>query len=345
MNLAFESVLTEEQAIELIQGKLKDAYLLKLRIDVENRAGIVVGLISRFKHEFIELYSLFSNSSLIRKIRTFEDFGQITHDMAEAAREEAADPGLSEQIGRILHTKLNKQILENYYPLWDRNDTAALVNLLENQIKLGLKISMVRVQADVEFVSSIRNRGKNIFAGILAPILKPPEEVEAGTLSAGDLDPEKAAVQRQIEAVRKGFGRVVAAKTILSPVNGIDFDDIVEGDKILFQLPNNAPEEKALAKTLGAIDQNGNPKPVVGSFITIASGKNEYHIFAKGPAGVLLQAFEESPVRLARPKTTATPRPPGMSSGKSSDSGNVLNYLVIVGVVLLAGLLAFILLK
>ncbi|EQA43917.1 hypothetical protein LEP1GSC050_2999 [Leptospira broomii serovar Hurstbridge str. 5399] len=345
MNLAFESVLTEEQAIELIQGKLKDAYLLKLRIDVENRAGIVVGLISRFKHEFIELYSLFSNSSLIRKIRTFEDFGQITHDMAEAAREEAADPGLSEQIGRILHTKLNKQILENYYPLWERNDTAALVNLLENQIKLGMKINMVRVQADVEFVSSIRNRGKNIFAGVLAPILKPPEEGEDSTLSAGAIDPEKAAVQRQIEAIRKGFGRVVTAKTILSPVNGIDFDDLIEGDKILFQLPNNAPEEKALAKTLGAIDQNGNAKPVVGSFISIASGKNEYHIFAKGPAGVLLQAFEESPVRLARPKSAATPRPPGMSGGKSSDSGNALNYFVLVGVVLLAGLLAFILLR
>lgn len=348
MNLAFESVLTEEQAIELIQGKLKDAYLLKLRIDVENRAGVVISLVSRFKHEIIELYSLFSNSSLIRKIRTFEDFGQITHDMAEAAREEAADAGLSEQVGRIMHSKLNKQILENYYPMWDRNDTGALVNMLENQIKAGLKINTVRVQADVEFVSSVRNRGKTIFAGVLSPIVQPKEEGEAGDLSAVQVDPEKAAVQRQIEAISKGFGRIVPAKTVLSPVNGIDFDDLIEGDKVLFQLPNSSPEEKALAKTLGAVDQNGNAKPIVGSFLTIASGKNEYHIFAKGPAGVLLQAFEESPVRLARPKSAtagANPRPPGMSGGRAQDSGNTLNYFILIGVVLLAGMLAFILLK
>ncbi|TGL63316.1 LIC10486 family protein [Leptospira sarikeiensis] len=344
MNLALESVHTEEQAIELIQGKIKDAYLLKLRIDVENKAGVVLGLLSRYKNEFLELYSVFSNSSMIRKIRTFEDFGQISHDMAEAARQEAPDPGLSDQVARILHLKLNKQILEQYYPMWDRNDTAALVNLLENQIKSGMKINMVRVQADVEFVSSLKCRGKSFFAGILSSIPRPPEDAAESAGPVENLDPEKAAVMRQIETIRKGFGRVVLAKTILSPVNGIDFDDLNEGDKILLQLPSVSPEEKALAKTLGAMDKDGNVKPVIGSFVAIASGKNEYHIFAKGPAGVLLQAFEERPVRLARPKTAANaPRPASMS--KQSESNNTLNYAILVGVVLLVGLLAFILLK
>lgn len=347
MNLALESVLTEEQAIELIQGKIKDAYLLKLRIDVENRAGVVLGLLSRYRNEFLELYSLFSNSSMIRKIRTFEDFGQISHDIAEAARQEAPDPGLSDQVGRILHTKLNKQILEQYYPMWDRNDTAALVNMLENQIKSNLKINMIRVQADVEFVSSLKCRGKSFFAGVLSPIAKPPEEVSPDGAPVETLDPEKAAVQRQIETIRKGFGRVVQAKTILSPVNGIDFDDLVEGDKILLQLPAVSPEEKALAKTLGAMDKDGNVKPVVGSFIAIASGKNEYHIFAKGPVGVLLQAFEERPVRLARPKSAVTAPRPASMSGKSGGDGssNTVNYAILVGVVVLVGLLAIILLK
>ncbi|PKA17377.1 LIC10486 family protein [Leptospira haakeii] len=346
MNLALESVHTEEQAIELIQGKIKDAYLLKLRIDVENKAGVVLGLLSRYKNEFLELYSLFSNSSVIRKIRTFEDFGQISHDIAEAARQEAPDPGLSDAIGRILHTKLTKQILEQYYPMWDRNDTAALVNMLENQIKTTMKINMIRVQADVEYVSSLKCRGKSFFAGIIQSIPKPPEEpAEGAGAPVENLDPEKAAVMRQIETIRKGFGRVVLAKTILSPVNGIDFDDLNEGDKILLQLPSVSPEEKALAKTLGAMDKDGNVKPVVGSFVAIASGKNEYHIFAKGPAGVLLQAFEERPVRLARPKTAANaPRPAGMGA-KQSEGNNTLNYAILVGVVLLVGLLAFILLK
>ncbi|PJZ71315.1 hypothetical protein CH373_02080 [Leptospira perolatii] len=346
MNLALESVHTEEQAIELIQGKIKDAYLLKLKVDIENRVGVVLGVISKYRSEILELYCLFSNSDLLRRIRTFEDFAQFTHDMAEAAKQEPIDQPLCDQVGRILYSKLNKTILETYYQHWDRNDTAALVNLIENQIKAVLKVKMVRVQSDVESVSSLKVRSKAFFAGVLPTINKPVEE-KVQTVTAID-DPEKAAVQRQIETIVKPFGRVVAAKTILSPVNGIDFDDLMEGDKILFNLPTGTIEEKALAKTLGAMDQEGNPKPVIGQFVAIASGKNEYHVFAKGPAGVLLRAFEERPVRLARPKASSSspPRPPGMGSSKSSaDGGNLLNYIIIGGVVLLAGLLAFILMK
>lgn len=59
MNLALESVLTEEQAVELIQGKIRDAYLLKIRIDIENRSGAVVALVTKYKNEVIEIFSYF----------------------------------------------------------------------------------------------------------------------------------------------------------------------------------------------------------------------------------------------------------------------------------------------
>ncbi|MBM9500063.1 hypothetical protein JWG44_07350 [Leptospira sp. 201903071] len=340
MNLALESVVTEDQAVELIQGKIRDAFLLKIRIDIENRSGAVVALVTKYKNEVIEIYSLFSNSSLIRKIRSFEDSAAFALDMVEAAKSEPFDPGLSDSIGRIVYSKLTKAVLETSYPNWERNDASSLVNILENQIKTSLKVNIVRIQADVEYISSLKFRAKNVFTGVIPPVNRPAEEPAIGQVPESQ---EKTPVQRQIEQFKRPFGRVVVAKTVLSPVGGIDFDDLSEGDKLLFQLPMGSMDEKAMAKTLGGYDDAGNPKNVVGEFIGIAAGKGEYHIFAKGPSGVLLQAFEERPVRLARVKgkvASSTPTPTKVESG-----GGSLGMIIVAGVVIVLGLLVFLILK
>ncbi|RHX85216.1 LIC10486 family protein [Leptospira stimsonii] len=340
MNLALESVVTEDQAVELIQGKIRDAFLLKIRIDIENRSGAVVALVSKYKNEVIEIYSLFSNSSLIRKIRSFEDSAAFALDMVEAAKSEPFDPSLSDSIGRIVYSKLTKAVLESSYPNWERNDASSLVNILENQIKTSLKVNIVRIQADVEYMSSLKFRAKNVFSGVIPPVNRPAEEPGIGQVPESQ---EKTPVQRQIEQFKRPFGRVVLAKTVLSPVGGVDFDDLNEGDKLLFQLPMGSMDEKAMAKTLGGFDDAGNPKSIVGEFIGIAAGKGEYHIFAKGPSGVLLQAFEERPVRLARVKgktTSAASTPTKVESG-----GGSLGMIIVAGVVVVLGLLVFLILK
>ncbi|MDV6234376.1 hypothetical protein CH379_001870 [Leptospira ellisii] len=339
MNLALESVLTEEQAVELIQGKIRDAFLLKIRIDIENRSGAVVALVSKYKNDVIEIFSLFSNSSLIRKIRSFEDSAAFALDMVEAAKSEPFDPGLSDSIGRIVYSKLTKAVLESSYPNWERNDAASFVNILENQIKTSLKVNIVRIQADVEYVSSVKFRAKNVFSGILPAVNRPTEEPSIGQIPETQ---EKTPVQRQIDQFRRPFGRVVQAKTVLSPVGGVDFDDLNEGDKLLFQLPTGTMDEKAMAKTLGGYDDAGNPKNIVGEFIGIAAGKGEYHIFAKGPSGVLLQAFEERPVRLAKLKGKSAP---AAAPSKVETGGGSLGMIIVAGVVIVLGLLVFLILK
>ncbi|EMJ91327.1 hypothetical protein LEP1GSC193_3482 [Leptospira alstonii serovar Pingchang str. 80-412] len=340
MNLALESVLTEEQAVELIQGKIRDAYLLKIRIDIENRSGAVIALVSKYKNEVIEIFSLFSNSSLIRKIRSFEDSAAFALDMVEAAKSEPFDPGLSDSIGRIVYSKLTKAVLESSYTNWDKNDASSLVNILENQIKTSLKVNIVRIQADAEFLSSLKFRAKNVFTGILPSVNRPVEEPSIGQVPESQ---EKTPVQRQIEQFRKPFGRVILSKTVLAPVGGVDFDELTEGDRLYFQLPTGTMDEKAMAKTLGGIDEDGNLKNVVGEFIGIATGKGEYHIFAKGPSGVLLQAFEERPVRLAKVKSKTSSSAPASKS--DSGGGGSLGIIIVAGVVIVVGLLVFLIMK
>ncbi|EKO52051.1 MULTISPECIES: LIC10486 family protein [Leptospira] len=341
MNLALESVLTEEQAVELIQGKIRDAYLLKIRIDIENRSGAVVALVTKYKNEVIEIFSLFSNSSLIRKIRSFQDSAAFALDMVEAAKSEPYDPGLSDSIGRIVYSKLTKAVLESSYANWDKNDASSLVNILENQIKTSLKVNIVRIQADVEFISSLKFRAKNVFAGIIPAVNRPVEEPSIGQVPESQ---EKTPVQRQIDQFRKPFGRVILSKTVLAPVGGVDFDELTEGDRLYFQLPIGSMDEKAMAKTLGGIDEDGNVRNVVGEFIGIAAGKGEYHIFAKGPSGVLLQAFEERPVRLAKVKTKTSSSASTTKAETSSGVGS-LGIIIVAGVVLVVGLLVFLIMK
>ncbi|ABJ76976.1 LIC10486 family protein [Leptospira borgpetersenii] len=341
MNLALESVLTEEQAVELIQGKIRDAFLLKIRIDIENRSGAVVALVSKYRSEVIEIFSLFSNSSLIRKIRSFEDSATFALDMVEAAKSEPFDPGLSDSIGRIVYSKLTKAVLESSYANWEKNDASSLVNILENQIKTSLKVNIVRIQADVEDLSSLKFRVKNVFSGILPSVGRPVEEPSIGQVPESQ---EKTPVQRQIEQFRKPFGRVILSKTVLAPVGGVDFDELTEGDKLFFQLPTGTMDEKAMARTLGGIDEDGNVKNVVGEFIGIATGKGEYHIFAKGPSGVLLQAFEERPVRLAKVKSK-TASSTSSTRVESSSGAGPLGIIIVAGVVIAVGLLVFLILK
>ncbi|MCG6166630.1 LIC10486 family protein [Leptospira sanjuanensis] len=341
MNLALESVLTEDQAVELIQGKIRDAFLLKIRIDIENRSGAVVAIVSKYKNDVIEIFSLFSNSSLIRKIRSFEDSAAFALDMVEAAKSEPFDPGLSDSIGRIVYSKLTKAVLESSYANWEKNDASSFVNILENQIKTSLKVNQVRIQADVEFLSSPKFRAKNVFAGIIPAVNRPSEEPAIGQVPESQ---EKTPVQRQIEQFRKPFGRVILSKTVLAPVGGVDFDELTEGDKLYFQLPTGSMDEKAMAKTLGGFDEAGNPKNVIGEFIGIAAGKGEYHIFAKGPSGVLLQAFEERPVRLAKVKTKSASSSPAPSKVESGGGGS-LGMIIVAGVVIVVGLLVFLIMK
>jgi hypothetical protein len=88
------------------------------------------------------------------------------------------------------------------------------------------------------------------------------------------------------------------------------------------------------AKQLGAVDSEGKNRPVIGQFLKLVTGeKNEFHIFAKGPQGVLLRAFEERPVKLAVPKSANKIKP------QDTDSG-AMNIVLIVSIAIVVLLFA-----
>jgi hypothetical protein len=328
MNLALESVHSEDQARELINGRIQDGCLLKVKVDIDNRTGVVMALISSYKKRVLVLYSLIGNSPILRKIRTFEDYTQLSMDFVEVVNAGGLDTSLSEIVGHAIFRALDPGTIESFLTAWEKNDTANTVLLLEQNILKNVRASRVKLSAEVDKISTVKFRHKNPMDGIVSPINPPQDETEE------EVDEELAetgltADQRIIENIVNRYSRELVCETILSPVNGIEFDNLVEGQEILFRLPNNTPQERATIQALELMDLDGKVKPVIGRFLTIVGGGDEYHILAEGPSNTILHSLEERPVKVAVPKKVEYQNPVNLSE---PGSGNI-NLLIIAGAI------------
>lgn len=317
LTLTMDAVFTEEQAKEVVQGKITDAYLVKMKLDIDNNSGMLLILASSIKKSILEIYAVVGNATIYRRLRPFADYAQVSQDLADIGKAKARDKGLSDNIGRTLYRILTKDKIEEFMQLWQKKDPSRLAETVEPAIAAATKAGRVKIQAEVDKISSARFRYQNPMIGLISPIELPTEETgqaqannQGATLDLTNLqspDGEKTPVQRQIDHFRKGYTKEIAVKTMISPVNGVDFDNLVEGQMIHFQIPADTPEGKANAAMLGMLDPEGkvSKEPLIAKFLGIASTKGEYHLFAEGPDRLLFHSQEESPVRVGVPNAAA----------------------------------------
>lgn len=339
MNLALESVHSEDQARELINGRIQDAFLVKCKVDVENRSGAMLILVSSYRKKILALYSLFGNSPILRKIRTFEDYQQYSLDFIEVQNAGGLDGSLSEMIGHAVYEALDEGAIDFFLPFWEKKDIATTNQALEKAIMKISRVNRVKVTAEVDQISSIKFRYKNPMNGVVNPVTPPqetPTEPEEEEVDENDLQP----YQRLINNITSQYSKKIICETMLSPVNGVEFDELVEGQEILFKVPYSSPQEKATAQALGCVDKEGTLKPLVGKFISIVNGDSEYYILAQGPSNTVIYSVEERPVRVA---TTIKKSIKPQNTDFTKQSGN-LGILVIGGIAFIILLIVMLLL-
>ncbi|GBF51105.1 hypothetical protein LPTSP4_26360 [Leptospira ryugenii] len=311
LGLTMEAVFTDEQAKEVLQGKITDAYLVKIKMDLDNKTGIILILASSIRKHILEVYSVFGSSTIFRRIRPFADFFQISTDLADIGKSsDGYDAQISESVGRIVYRFFTKEKLEEFLPLWEKKDPSRLSDQIEPLVLNGMKAGKAKLQAEIDKLSSAKFRFDNPMKGSISPIEKPQEEVApAPELSSAPKAPtEMSSLERQIQLFRQNAQREIPVNTVISPISGVDFDNLLVGQEILFRIPPDHPDALPNATALGALDKEGkvSKEPIVGKFKGIASAKNEYHIFAEGPNQILLHSIEESPVKVATPKAIAS---------------------------------------
>ena len=334
--MAQESVSSEANVTLLLEGKLVDALLIKASVLVESRTGIMVLLFSLEKGDLLEAYSIFGNSHLLNRIRTFENYGQFLKDLIEAVQAGGIERALSDRIGRAIYKGLDGQAMLQQFPKILKKNFPDFCMLTQQIINSELRIQTTKVQMDIEKVSSLKFRVNNPLGAMYAPILNPYKEIKTEpkkiVVPILENSPEKIKAEAMISEVQKEFKQVLMCKTVVAPVAGIDFGNLKENMKLLFVLPFQTPEEIALAKSVGAVTKEGAIKPISGDFLKIINGgKNEFHIFAKGPNGILLRAFEERPVKLAVSKKNQQ----ATKKDERSDLGKMMSVIIGILVVLI----------
>lgn len=321
-----ESVENKEQVQEIIEGKLKDAWFIKLRIDVENKSGILIAAISKYKKKVLEVYSVFTDSAVNNRVRTYEDFSQMTNHMIEASQDSPLEKAISETIGRVVYRAITPEIIEKQAEEWAKGDPTSLIFALENAIHEEMQTKNNQIQADVEDISSYVFRLQNPLTETIAPVTSPfvelekesPEMPVATTTSKKQAITAKTPAEQKIQELSESYDRVISAKTVLAPVKGIEFDKLQPGQKLLFTLPFHTQHERSLARKLGAVGIDGLNHPIAAEFIEIVEGgKSEFHIFARGPQNTLIRAFEERQVRLAIAKDDKNTDSKSFFAGKS----------------------------
>lgn len=356
--LTKEAVFTEEQAKEVLQGKITDGYLIKIKMDLDSLSGVILILVSSIKKNLMEVYSVLGNSQIFRRIRPFADYIQISTDLGDIGKAVSGyDAAMSENVGRAVHRVLNKEKMEEFLPLWAKKDPSRISESFEQAILQATKARSVRMQAEVDKISTAKFRYENPMKGIILPIPKPEEEkaMEEAipSLSTDLAKTETSPLERQIQQYKSRYTREFKMKTVISPISGVDFDNLVEGMDILFRIPIETSEGLTTAEQLGLIDEEGkiSKEPQVAKFLGIVGNKGEYHLFAEAPNGALFHSVEEQPVRVATPKVGPTGNGTKANSGtkkkpvvsNENKGGNL--FLLMGGFVflVLAGVLLFIL--
>lgn len=326
LGLTKEAVFTDEQAKEVLQGKITDGYLIKVKIDLDGMNAMVLILVSSVRKHIMEIYAVAGNSPIFRRIRTFADPLQISTDLSDIGKSAGYDPAISENMGRAVYRVFTKEKLEEFLPLWQKKDPSRITETLESSILQATKGRNIKLQAEVDKLSTAKFRYENPMKGTISPISKPMDEMPTPEEVASPASPpsgEQSAIERQIAHFRSGFSKEVNMKTVISPISGVEFDNLVEGQEILFRVPVETQDGMSDASLLGLIDEEGkvSKEPLVGKFLGIASNKSEYHIFAEGPNKYLFHSVEEQPVKVAVPKAPVVAG--ARNPAKASNSGAV----------------------
>ncbi len=300
------SSCSQEEFNQILNEKILDAWLIKCFIQIENKVGVLLILVSELSYKILTMYSVFGTSTAIRKIQVFEKFLQFASDMVSVVKGGGVEFPVSERIGRTIYRVFLPEEVEKVIANLKNKKFEPITTLFTQGIVHETKLTNVQIELDVEKINSAYFAKKNPIYGVIPEVRSPFEEISnistsfAKSTSSTTAIP-KTKVEIAIEEFIKDYREVVKCSTVVAPVSGVLFEELKPGQKLLFLLPNKTPEEKSRARRLGAVNQLGQSQPIIGEFLKLIVGKDEYHIFAKGPGNVLLRAFEPRPVRLAIP--------------------------------------------
>ncbi|MCB1140970.1 MAG: hypothetical protein KDK54_01940 [Leptospiraceae bacterium] len=305
VNLAMDSVPTEQIAKEVLKGKIKDALYIKLKISIENRLGIASILVSTYKKKILEVYSIAGNGNILTKTIPFEEPKSFIQKFIDFNDEGEVDTSLTETIGRSIYYAFPPKVLASLINQWGKKELTSTINMLQVELSNQSGTGKIKIDADIENVSSIFIRYDSPLTGRILPIQEPVQNIDEE-----ENEPKGQLLKEFMEKEAPKYGSQMTVNTMLSPTDGIEIFKLKAGDLVLFKVPFDTIKEKKEADELGLVDENGKLIQIEGEFLSLISENQQYHLFAKGFGGRLLHSIETQPVRvLTKSATKKVPKP------------------------------------
>lgn len=339
LKLAMESVPSEEIAKELIMDKIKDAFVFKIKASIENKLGLILVIVSRFKKKILVVYSLAGTAKTLNKTNPYEEYKRIIQGLLDVSTEEGLNPGLSESLGRAVYYSFTENMISDLIEAWDKKDMNSTLDVLKLNIVKLTNNPILTLEGDIEEVSSVKVRYNSPLDGKVKPIIPPQEEttVEVPVVN----DSNKKPFEVYLESVINNYNKVMNVKTIISPSDGAEFDSLVDDEIIYFKPSMKTEEDRQLLKEMGLILPGGRIENLEGRFLKLIEGEFDHHIFAVGHENILLHSVDTNRVKV-QVKNKRTQKITALD-GKKKESGIDMTY-IIAGVILI-GVIFFLLLR
>lgn len=346
LKLALESVPGEDVARELLTDKIQDAYLIKIKVLIENNLGLLMVLVSLYKRKILTVYSLAGTSGILNKAKPYEDYKRIIQDLLEVSAEPGLNPGLSESLGRAVYYSFPENAISELLPLWEKKEIQSSLNILKLNIIKLTNIASINLEGDVEKISSVKVRFNSPLDGKIKPITPPQEEAPVEVPPA---NPNSSAATNKkehevyLDSIINNYSRLVNVKTIISPSDGAEFETLISGEIVYFKPPIKTEEDKQLLQDLGLILPGGKIQNIEGRFLKSISGEYDYHIFAVGPENILLHSVDTNRVKV-QVKNKRTQKSP-TQEGNQKESGFDMTYIIggVIGAIIFGALISLLL--
>jgi hypothetical protein len=342
LKLALESVPSEEVAKELIMDKIQDAYLIKIKVSIENKLGLIMILVSRYNKKILTVYSLAGTARTLNKTNPYEECKRIIQDLLDISTEEGLVPGLSESLGRAVYYSLPEKTILELQAVWEKKEIQSTLDILKMTIIKLMNIATITLEGDIEEISSIKVRFNNPLDGKVKPIAPPQEDIPVEVQPASNpISSSKKPFEVYLDSIISNYKKVVNVKTTISPSDGVEFENLINDEVIYFKPSMKTEEDKQLLQQLGLILPGGKIQNIEGRFLKLIEGEFDHHIFAVGPENLLLHSVDTNRVKV-QVKNKRTQKIP-VIDGKKKEPGIDMTY-IIAGVIIV-GVLFFLLLR
>lgn len=282
-----------EMAKKMLSGEYKDNLAIKGRFKDSNDSnyGLFFIIINQVINAKIYLNTVTAEYASIWETKPFVDWKTFAAKVQKEVDYDSYNINLTSKLTSMLNKNLNKQNNKKIFELVRVNDIMQLTAFFNKIVSKSLNISSVEATVDFERISSM-DVNETLGVSVL--------DVKSSGNGSGEEDPQEKLEKliREIKDLEKKYqGKIIKAKTEVSPIKGKYIHEIKRNDTISVIINDNIPIAIDIAKKKGVFTV-GQMGAFPADVIVNVKTKNGFMIYAGPVEGAIFKIPEKAGIKI-----------------------------------------------